>query len=391
MTTQTANKGVPGQGHAPGGQQAPQVAAYPFPVGVYDVEAQDGGLFQVTQTTSPQQLPIYNVTPDGWLRGIWCDWSWAWASGNAGAVSYSKDNPFSGINKVTLRDLGQQAVIGPIGGYDWMTLNKFGGYQDVEDPRADLTYSASTGTGAGSITFSLYLPFEFVSRDSLGVVDNTSKPGWTVEFWVDSIANTFNVIPTVAPTVQLACYPMGYTKPVSAAPNGRPFSQRPPKSGTLQYWVSEGGQGAFNGAFTYDLVNGIAFPLRNWIYKILDNSNGTRVTGDTEWPNPATLQYGNVIMRAISKNRWNSQIGRENGLTNTTPDAALGRENGIYPVQRITDFSNHAGDELRYQYLNTQQGTLVRLSGSTTGAALLYVLVNYIKPVDKNYYGLIGG
>jgi hypothetical protein len=385
----TTPANAPAQAQAKGAQAAPR--SYPFPVGVYDVEAQDGGTMSLVQTTSPQQFPIYNITPDGWLRGVWFDFSMA-VSGNAtNSVSYSKDNPWSVINKVTLRDLGQQAVIGPIGGYDWLSLNKWGGYQNIGDPRADLTYTATTGTGstAGSFTFSLYLPFEFVPRDSLGVVDNTSKPGWTVELWMDSQANTYNQVPSVQGTLTVLAFPVGYTKPVGAAPTGRPFSQTPPKAGTLQYWVSEGGQGAFNGAFTYDLVNGIAFPLRNWIYKGIDNANSTRATGDTDWPSPATIQFGNVIMKSITKTRWISEMGRSFGLTSTTADTAQGRENGVFPVWRTEDFSLRPGDELRYKYLNTQQGTLVRLSGTTSAAMLLYVLVNYIKPVDKSYYGLI--
>lgn len=384
---------MPTQAPAPsqGGQKKqPAPRAYPFPVGVYDVEAQDGGTMSLVQTTAPQQFPIYNVTPDGWLRGIWFDFTMTTAS-NAATVAFQADAPFSVINKVTLRDLGQQAVIGPIGGYDWMTLNKFGGYEFIGDPRADLTYSVTAGSGAtgGSFAFSLYLPFEFVARDALGVVDNTSKPGWTVEIWMDASTAVYSTSPTTLGTLVIAAYPVGYTKPVGAAPTGRPFAQTPPKAGTLQYWVSEGGQGAFNGQFTYDLVNGISFPLRNWLYKMVANSNGTRATGDGYWPSPATLQYGNVIMKAISKNRWINEQQNDFFLTNTTADGALGRENGVFPICRAKDFYSIAGDELRYKYLNTQQGTLVRLSGSTGGAALLYVLVNYIKPVDKSYYGLI--
>ena len=75
------------------------------------------------------------------------------------------------LNREQQSDLGQQAIIGPIGGYDWLTLNQAGAYQNLGDPRADLTYTAVAGGGAtgGSFTFSLYLPFEIVARDALGV------------------------------------------------------------------------------------------------------------------------------------------------------------------------------------------------------------------------------
>ena len=49
--------------------------AYPFPVGFYDNEAQDGGTMTLVQTAAPQQFPIYNITPTGWIRGCWFDFS----------------------------------------------------------------------------------------------------------------------------------------------------------------------------------------------------------------------------------------------------------------------------------------------------------------------------
>ena len=66
-------------------QQAPR--PYPFPVGVYEIESQDGGTMSLVQTAAPQQFPIYNVTPDGWIRGIWFDFDMVTA-GNAAAVAF---------------------------------------------------------------------------------------------------------------------------------------------------------------------------------------------------------------------------------------------------------------------------------------------------------------
>lgn len=387
----------PRQGQQQGGQAAAPVASYPFPVGVYDIEAQDGGTVSVTQTAAPQQVPnYYNITPNGWIAGVWFDFSMAVSGNVTNSVTFSKDNPWSVINKVTLKDLGQQPVIGPIGGYDWMCLNKFGGYQaaGANDPRSDVTYTATTGTTgtSGSFTFSLFMPFEFVHRDALGTADNTSKPGWTVELWIDSQANTYLQVPSTMGILTIRAFTEGYTKPMGASPAGRPFAQTPPRPGTRMYWASEGGQGAFNGAFTYDLVNGISFPIRNIVYKAIDNSNGSRATGDTDWPDPVTLLYGNVqLLSSRSKLRWKSTMGRQFGLTSTTADAALGLENGVYVYPRTIDFTTQAGDELRYKYLNTKQGTLVRLQGSTSAAMLLYVLTNWIKPASGDYYSLLAG
>jgi hypothetical protein len=369
-------------------KNAPPPAKYPFPVGVYDAEAQDGGTFSLVQTSAAQQFAIYNVSPTGWIRGLWFDFTMAVTGQATNAVSFHNDNPWSVINKVTLRDLGQQAVIGPIGGYDWMTLDKFGAYQNVGDPRADLTYTALTGTGstAGSFSFSLYLPFEIVGRDGLGIAENQSKPGWTVEIWMDSQANTYNQVPSVMGTLTFAAYPVSYTDPIAAAPSGRPFSQTPPEVGTLQYWRTEN-QVQPSGGSEYDLVNGIGFPIRNIFYKVIDTSSSTR--SDADFPTPMQLQYGNVILFNKSKTRWQSEIGRDFGFFNTTVDTALAREQGVYPVWFTKDFALEPGAELRFRYLDTKTNTLVRVLGSFGAACTLYALTNWISAADANNYGKI--
>jgi hypothetical protein len=370
---------------------APAPRPYPYPVGMYDNEAQDGGQMALLQTAAPQQLPIYNITPTGWIRGVWFDFSMVVAANVANVVSYAKDAPASGINKVTLRDLGQQAVIGPIGGYDWVTMNKFGAYQNIGDPRADLTYSAVAGPGAtaGSFTISLYLPFEFVARDASGVAENKSKPGWTVELWLDSQANTYNQVPSVMGTMNVVAFPVSYSTPVSATPTGRMFAPTPPQPGTLQYWRTENGALPASSG-NYDLVNGIGFPIRNLIYKYLDTASGTRFGGDAAFASPVTLQYGQIIMFSKTKARWISEMGRPFGLVNG-PDTAQGREFGVFVWWRTQDFDMQPGAELRQRYLDTATNTLVRLTGTFGAAGSLNVLTNWIAPVSANYYDIVAG
>jgi hypothetical protein len=373
-------------------QAAQAPAAYPFPVGMYDNEQQDGGTITLVQTAAPQQFPIYNITPTGWIRGCWFDVTMKVSTNVANVVTYSGDNVFSSIQKVTLRDLGQQAVIGPIGGYDWMTLCKFGAYQNIADPRADLTYTAIAGSGAtaGSFTFSLYLPFELVQRDALGVAENKSKPGWTVELWINSQAATYNQVPSVFGTMTIACFPISYSTPVSATPAGRAFAPTPPLPGTLQYWRTENGAMPASSS-NYDLVNGIGFPIRNLIYKYLDTSSGTRFGGDAAFPSPVTLQYGQVIMFSKSAARWISEMGRPYGLTNVVPDSSQGREFGVYVWWRTQDFDMQVGAELRQRYLDTATNTLVRLTGTFGAAGSLNVLTNWVAPVTSNYYSIVQG
>lgn len=381
-------------------QQKGQAAAprpYPFPVGVYESGVQDYEQ-ALTQTASPQQFPIWNISPTGWLRGIWFDFTMT-TSSNAATVAFNADptaGGFSGVQKVILYDLGGEQVI-VLAGYEWLVMNKFGGYFEVGDPRADLTFTQTSGAGGtgGSFHFLLYLPLEAVARDGLGIVQNESKPGWKIELWADSSTQTYSTAPTTLGSLRCRGYLDSYTEPAAAAPNGRPFAQTPPLPGSLQYWKSEN-NGLPSGNAKYDLSNGIGFPIRNIIYYVRDASNSTRATADANWPDPATLLIGNINYFTRSKNLWIGKMGRAfgmAGLGTTIPaaDSPQGRENGVFPVWFTQDMGLLPGGELRFKYLDTQVNSLVRIQGTTGGALTLYAMVNWMATPSKNRYALISG
>jgi hypothetical protein len=391
----------------PPSAQAVAVRPYPFPVGVYESLVQDNDTTTTLGATvaawsSPVQAPLWNVSPTGWLRRLWFDFTLFFASGNA-AGSFAGDGPWSLIQKITLYDLGGEVVF-QLNGYEWMLINKFGGYFEIGDPRADLSYVTNPATGNSQAVpaarFVLILPLEAVMRDALGVVQNESKPGWKVEVWYDTAANTVSggtgfTAAAVSPQVHFRGYVDSYTEPAAAAPNGRPFSQSPPLPGTLQYWKSENNS-LPAGTAKYDLSNGIGFPLRNVIYYVRDAGNSTRATADANWPDPTTMLIGNVNYFTRGKNLWVSLFSRYYGFASvgaTVPavDTAGGRENGVFPVWLTADFDSHPGDELRFKYLDTQVNTLVRLTGSFGGTTTFFALTNWLATPSKNRYALIAG
>ena len=394
----TAPVVTPQQGTGkPSGNAAPP-RPYPWPVGVYESGTQDYDFSQV-QTAAPQQLPLWNVSPTGWLEGLWFDFAMTTA-GNAATVVFNADptaGGFGGIQKVILYDLGGEVVLS-LSGYEWLIMNKFGGYFEVGDPRADLTFSQTAGVGGGlggSYHYMFYLPFEAVKRDGLGTVQNESKPGWKIEIWQDSSAQTYTTPPTALGTLRVRGFCDSYTEPAAAAPNGRSFAQTPPVPGTLQYWKSEN-NGLPAGAAKYDLTNGVGFPIRNIIYYGRDAGNSTRATADGNWPDPATLLLGNINYFTRTKNLWISKMSKSFalsilGTTSPAADAAQGRENGVFPVWFTQDMSSHPGDEMRFKYLDTQVNSLIRITGSFGGAMTLFALVNWLATPQKNRYALISG
>lgn len=386
---------APAPGNAPAPPPAPVLRPWPFPVGVYDVSVQDYDV-TVTQTTSAQQLTLWNLSPTGWARGAWIDFNMVITTNSVNSVSYSKDNPFSGVQKVTLYDLGGEPVI-QILGYDWLIMNKLGGYFNTGDPRADINYTAVTGTGGtgGSFHFVLYLPFEIVARDAFGVVQNESKPGWKVEIYIDSQANTYNQVPSVQGSLRVRGYIDAYTEPAGSSPGGRPFADTPPLPATLQYWKSENAS-IPSGSSRYDLTNGIGFPIRNLFYKFYDAAAGTRAAGDADIPDPFQLFIGNVQLFNRSLSTYFAEMGRDYGFigaaaASVTNDSALQRENGVLPFYRTLDFGMDPGNEVRFKYWDTQVNTLLRFTGSFGAAVTLYALVNWIATPSKNRYAMIPG
>lgn len=376
---------------------APAPRPYPFPVGVYESVTQDYDQTLALGATIAAwiagiQLPLWNVSPTGWLRTLWLDFTLTIA-GNAATPTMAADGPWSVVQKMTVYDLGGEQII-QVTGFEWMVLNKFGGYFEIGDPRADITFSVTSGAGAsaGSFHFVLAVPFEAVARDSLGTVQNESKPGWRVEIFFDSAANTYGTTPTAAGTASMRVrgFPESYTEPLAAAPNGRPFAQSPPLPGSLQYWKSENGTQP-SGNMRYDLTNGVGFPIRNIIYYARAVSDSTRATADTNWPDPATLTLGNINLFTRSKNLWLSRLGKDFGLFSTTVDTANGRESGVFPVYFTRDFGLKPGAEVRFKYLDTQVNSLVRFTGSAGAALNFFALTNWLATPQKNRYALIAG
>jgi hypothetical protein len=381
--SQVAQKGGP--------QQASAMPVAPWRVGVYDQETPDYDQTVTMSTSGTVNFPVYTLSPSGWLRGLWFLYECITAS-NAATVAFTADGPFSAIQKVTFKDVGGREIFGPLGGYDWLTIMKYGGYFEVGDPRSDVVYSATTGAGGtgGSFTMVMYLPLELVDRDGLGDIENkSSSSAFRVEQVLDKTGNVYSTAPTTPGTVRCRITEDGYTEPEAADAMGRPLASAPPASGTIQYWASENATLA-SGTAKYLVQNGLGYSIRNLIWRLVDSSSaagapqGSRANGDANWPDPVTLNFGKVQLFQRYQKLWKSRQAKAFGLTNTTPDASLGLENGVYPWWLTRDFGLRPGAELRHEYLTTKTGNVLQWSGTigSTGTApsVLFTAVNYVVP-----------
>jgi hypothetical protein len=359
-----------------------------------------------TLTANAQQMPNYTLEPTGWLRGLEFQVDLAVTGNVTNVVAFAADGPWSAINKVTFKDTGNRDVFGPLGGYDFMTINKYGAYENMGDPRADLSYTqtvGAVGTG-GSASFILYLPLELVARDSLGTVENKSdNTAWKAEIWCEGTGTAlFSTGPSTTPTFRLRITEDSYGEPAQASAGGRTIPQTPPKVGTLQYWTQEASPN-LSGTASYNLDNGIGYPIRNILFKLV-RASGTRAQGDSDWPDPVTVTYGKFQLTQRYKNLWISKISgafgpltpavtTAAGVTTANVDVAGGRENGVFPFWFNQDFGLAPGAELRNGYLVTKTGTVLKWKGSLIGGNtdVLNVLCNYVIAPDNDYYSLLSG
>jgi hypothetical protein len=343
-------------------------------------------------TTGNTIIPPADVPAYGYLRGIWIQVSGA--AGSGGAVTFNEDAPFSAIQNIELDDVNGAPIVGPFGGYDLYLVHKYGGYRpNFPDARGIPTsYSAVIGTGAFS--FIVRLPVEAVARDGLGALANANASStYKLKITLSSaapagglyIANTL----TTQSTVTTSCWLDAWTQPDSADLMGNPQATTPPGNGTTQYWSKQ----------TYNALNGfqtvrfsrVGNYIRNIILVNRDVSNGTRQTGETDFPDPLSLYWDTRLLYNIGRSLWRGEIIQWYGLPGTadaspTPNSPLGTavtpsyDKGVFLYPFTREFDGVPGFELRDGYLPTVQSTRLEVVGNWGANSSLSVLTNDVSP-----------
>lgn len=370
---------------APGTPQpaAATVPPWPFPVGVFDEEIQNAYDNTVTATTSTKQFPDVEVEPEGWLRGLWFDFTLAAVNNGTATVGISEDFPFNNVNTVLLKGTNVPQTFGPFGGYDWGSINKYGGYQPVSDPRNDQSYSVSTGTStvAGSAHWNFYMPFEVSQHDALGDLQNQSDNSiYRVAVTQESTSVVYTTAPTGAVTNEMKVEQDSYSEPVSAlALGGRPMSDAPPLPGTRQCWQQEDDTSVPGANHTTKLTNGIGYAYRNVIFKLM-RAGTSRANGETDYPDPFEVWLGGTRVKRLGNAIWKTKMGRRFSLNNKVADTAYGPENGIRVLNWNSDVGIDPGNEARRKYFRTQDGNVFKVIGTYGHAGTLWITSNYVIP-----------
>jgi hypothetical protein len=373
------------------GGEKKQVMLRPFRVGVQIIDDEPYDV-TVTLNNGTQALtPQYEVPSTGYLNDIYILVENVVTSSTATATStstgvgvLSADGPYNAFDSLIFTDTNNAEIIGPIGGWDLYVINKWGGYTFQDDPEANsdlftLTSNATaSSSAAGSFSFMLRIPVEIVPRDALGSLPNKSS---STPFKVKVTMAAVNTIYANSATVGGACRvrmtPVSYWEPTATDGSGNPVSNQPPGVNTTQYW-NKTDYVVNSGSFSTLYTNSVGFPVRNLGF-VLRDSNGSRLQGESDWPDPFKLQLQSNLLIDRLKKVWKKRLTEDYGYL-AAGDSANGKDNGLYWENYCKDFGPKPGWETRRGYLRTTDGMRLQGKGTIggTGTHTMTVYTNYI-------------
>lgn len=387
MTAPTQTPAPPANGAA---EPKKQIQLRPFRIGVTPMDDEPYDVSVTLNAGSQNLTPQYEIPSTAWLNGIYIlvenvvTGSTATATGTAAVGVLKEDAPYSVIDSLVFTDTNNSEIVGPITGWDLMIIDKYGGYCFQDDPEAntDLFTSSSNATAsssaAGSFSFILRIPVELVPRDALGTLPNkSSSTPFKVKTQVAAISTVYQSTATVGGVCRFRMFPDSYWEPTATDGSGNPIAQQPPGVNTTQFWNKTDYLTAA-GSMSIPLTNSVGFPIRNLIFVNRD-SNLSRATGETDWPDPFKLQLqSNMIVDRIKK-IWKKKITEDYGY-GAAGDSAAGKDNGVYVLPYCKDFTHKPGWESRRGYLRTTDGMRLQVKGTMpgTGNHTLTVFTNYV-------------
>lgn len=387
MATATAQAPAPAKAASTGSKSAPAPTLRPFFTGTVDLETHT---YKQSGTLSAQQqeLDTYNVKTNGFLADMFVTMK-ATAATNAATVAYNENMPLGGIATFKVSDTGGQNILGPMSTWELATFVKWGGFSFSDDARTSQTYSATTGSGAtaGSFSWTLHIPVQFVRREPLGPLPNTnSNNAYQVDMTVATLSAIYSTAPTNAPTFTVSIHQDAYRQSSGFDAQKNATVTTPPGLGSVLY-LRRNTMPAASGDFDEELSSQEGSYRVLWF--ALQDSTGARSGGETNWPDPAQVYLNNDVPYDRSKNIWIRKMERDYGYT-AAVETAGGRENGVFVLPFITDHGLKAGSEDRYKYLSVSAADTLGFRGTIGGSGVgkLTTYYNFVRPPGGQIKGM---
>lgn len=317
-----------------------------------------------TQPLQPTQLPAA-----GYLRYLELNVVGTTA-GNAAAVAFANDAPFSVIQQIGLNSANGDALIQPIDGTTLYLINKYAGHSfGLWQPQLDPSWLATTGAGAtgGSFNFTLFVPIERDSRDAFCALENmAANQSYALNLILNPAASVYTTAPTTLPTITVTATMHYWAAPAQASSAGDLQQTAPTGIGSVGLIQQQTPPIVAGSVQNLQLVN-VGNTIRFLLF-VLRNNAGVR--DSSQWPTQTNFIVNNDTWYVKYKTSWQAQLQKAYGFTNAPSTTAIGAANaldaGVFP---LIDFVNDGsvGDN---RVDAAQNRDLWLVTGSATGVNL---------------------
>lgn len=376
-TAATVTQGGTAQGTSARGTQAPVLPVVPFVRASAEHREPAGIDVSRLATAADQDLGVFDIPAYGYVRSVLLV---VQGSGAVGAAVGSADSPWNALKNIALTEPNGAVIHQFNSGYSLYLANKWGGYRHPvgSDLRASPIYSyVST---LGNFTFIVRIPVEINLRDALGSLPNQNAAA-TFKLRATLAANAgYTTAPaTTQATVRVRAYIEAWDQP-STSDAGQTNQVTPPAMNTTQFW-SEQTYNYNAGAQNIRLTR-VGNYIRNLILIARQTASGTRASGDTDFPDPASLYLDARPLDIIERNNWKHQMFERSGyggaVGTSVPanDQPGGLDAGVFVYDFCHEFDGGLGRENRDLWLPTLGSTRLELQGSFAAAGTLTVLTN---------------
>lgn len=378
-TTPTAVPGLsaPNAAMAPPGQ-----SALPFRRAVGPVRTRVS--VQDTGTVATSQTPVTQVLPGtGYM--VWLDETVTLTvTGNSSTntVQVTEDAPWSALASNVLDDGAAPFVNVP--GFDLYLANLYGGFGLKQTTASADTnvfnpfVTGSTASGAGTMAFTLRMPFAINDRDLIGLLGNQDRQTkYNLRSDIAVSTQIYQVVPTVLPTYTIA-RTYGYVPvPGALSADRRPQEVVPPHYGVIHYINSVQSDSVPVPSAT---VNHFLHNLNNALRAVIlvfragtglgtGTASGPRNTANSNLPTRITMYAGSdpVFIESAAERRV---IMYQRYGFDAPP--------GVLVYDAIRDFGHFPGYELGDEYiylgdLSEAQFEIVYPAGFTSGGSLRFI------------------